>query len=312
MNYFIIINDTQQGPFTIDELRQRGISSDTLVWAEGMSGWTPAWQVSELKPLFYQSNTEGNGQQPTGTATPPPPPPPVDPVVAQPQPQPQSQPSAAYQQPPRRSHVWQWTLGIVVVIAILMAVTNPSKDEHRVAIMDNITAGLDKTMNKKDGSIFDHGLSMLSHLFAAPIVNGLLDRMLQYHNYGLFSTTTVPNADGKDVTASFGLFGRVFTIDEEQVASAIGDAITNRQAVSPDDELMHDDDDESSDPNNDVQVQSHEQDTTFTDETGRAIGHAVVKEVTKTVKQKVNESTDSATASGIGSIIDGVIKALGL
>ena len=42
MQYFIVINDVQQGPFSIDELRQRNITSDTLVWAEGMPQWTPA------------------------------------------------------------------------------------------------------------------------------------------------------------------------------------------------------------------------------------------------------------------------------
>ena len=44
MNYFIIVNDTQQGPYTIEELRQRHIDASTLVWAEGMAQWTPAWQ----------------------------------------------------------------------------------------------------------------------------------------------------------------------------------------------------------------------------------------------------------------------------
>lgn len=51
MNYFIIVNDTQQGPYTIEELRQRHIDASTLVWAEGMAQWTPAWQVEELKTL---------------------------------------------------------------------------------------------------------------------------------------------------------------------------------------------------------------------------------------------------------------------
>ena len=31
MNYFIIVNDAQQGPYTIDELRQRHITQETLV-----------------------------------------------------------------------------------------------------------------------------------------------------------------------------------------------------------------------------------------------------------------------------------------
>lgn len=58
MNYFIIVNDTQQGPYTIEELRQRHIDASTLVWAEGMAQWTPAWQVEELKTLF--NATTGN------------------------------------------------------------------------------------------------------------------------------------------------------------------------------------------------------------------------------------------------------------
>ena len=68
MNYFIIVNDTQQGPYTIEELRQRHIDASTLVWAEGMAQWTPAWQVEELKTLF--NATTGNGAN--ATPTPPP------------------------------------------------------------------------------------------------------------------------------------------------------------------------------------------------------------------------------------------------
>ena len=68
MNYFIIVNDTQQGPYTIEELRQRHIDASTLVWAEGMAQWTPAWQVEELKTLF--NATTGNGAN--ATSTPPP------------------------------------------------------------------------------------------------------------------------------------------------------------------------------------------------------------------------------------------------
>ena len=42
MTYFILINNQQQGPYTLDELRSRNITSATLVWREGMADWTPA------------------------------------------------------------------------------------------------------------------------------------------------------------------------------------------------------------------------------------------------------------------------------
>ncbi|HEY9551047.1 MAG TPA: DUF4339 domain-containing protein, partial [Prevotella sp.] len=34
MRYFIIENNQQQGPFSIYELRDKNISSETLVWSE--------------------------------------------------------------------------------------------------------------------------------------------------------------------------------------------------------------------------------------------------------------------------------------
>ena len=53
--YYIIRNDQQAGPYTLDELAAMGITPDTIVWTEGMTDWTPARQVSELNSLFTRS-----------------------------------------------------------------------------------------------------------------------------------------------------------------------------------------------------------------------------------------------------------------
>lgn len=66
MTYFILINNQQQGPYTLDELRSRNITSATLVWREGMTDWTPAWKVAELVSLFH-ADAANNSQ-----TTPPP------------------------------------------------------------------------------------------------------------------------------------------------------------------------------------------------------------------------------------------------
>ncbi|GAB6008254.1 DUF4339 domain-containing protein [Dysgonomonas reticulitermitis] len=50
--FYVIINGQQQGPFSLDELKEKGIQKDTLVWSEGMSDWQPAGDASELKSLF--------------------------------------------------------------------------------------------------------------------------------------------------------------------------------------------------------------------------------------------------------------------
>ena len=64
MKYFIIDNNEQRGPFTIDELYHLHITSETLVWNETMTDWTPAWKVQELKYILEQQHPhkmEGSG-----------------------------------------------------------------------------------------------------------------------------------------------------------------------------------------------------------------------------------------------------------
>ena len=51
MEFFIIKNDEQQGPFTLEQLSGMSIMPDTPVWCEGMSDWTTASQVAELQQL---------------------------------------------------------------------------------------------------------------------------------------------------------------------------------------------------------------------------------------------------------------------
>lgn len=48
MNYYINENGQQYGPFTIDQLRMRGITRETPVWCEGMSQWALARNIPEL------------------------------------------------------------------------------------------------------------------------------------------------------------------------------------------------------------------------------------------------------------------------
>lgn len=55
-SYFIAVNGQQEGPFPVDQLKQKAssgqVSRDTLVWAEGMSGWTKAGEVGDLSSIF--------------------------------------------------------------------------------------------------------------------------------------------------------------------------------------------------------------------------------------------------------------------
>lgn len=50
--YYIVENNQQAGPFTLEQLAAKGITPDTNVWTDGMANWTLASQVSELQFLF--------------------------------------------------------------------------------------------------------------------------------------------------------------------------------------------------------------------------------------------------------------------
>lgn len=50
--YYIVVNDRREGPFSFEGLRARGIEPTTLVWTAGMSDWKRAADVTEVAPLL--------------------------------------------------------------------------------------------------------------------------------------------------------------------------------------------------------------------------------------------------------------------
>lgn len=56
--YYIIRNDQPAGPYTIEELAAMGITPDTIVWAEDIADWIPAYQVNELNSLFASTTAQ--------------------------------------------------------------------------------------------------------------------------------------------------------------------------------------------------------------------------------------------------------------
>ena len=50
--YYLHNGVEQQGPFTIEELKVKGITKETPVWFEGITDWVKAGEVDELLVLF--------------------------------------------------------------------------------------------------------------------------------------------------------------------------------------------------------------------------------------------------------------------
>lgn len=50
--FYLQEGDKHIGPFTLTDLKDKKISQDTLIWYEGLTDWTTANSIDELKPLF--------------------------------------------------------------------------------------------------------------------------------------------------------------------------------------------------------------------------------------------------------------------
>jgi uncharacterized RDD family membrane protein YckC len=58
MKYYLIENEEQTGPFTIEELKEKGIHKSTLVWTKGIDDWTEAKHIPMLKDIIEETPPE--------------------------------------------------------------------------------------------------------------------------------------------------------------------------------------------------------------------------------------------------------------
>lgn len=282
MKYFIVENNKQSGPFSIYELKDKGITSETLVWAEGMTDWTPAWKVDELRAFLF--NTKD-------ASTPPPLPEDMEQPAAA-----QAEPAAAIEKkkPQGSSCLKRMFVGFLFLLAVLlvaMAVSCPSEQAHKNKIKEKITLALEQSA-QRNNNLFGVGIGLVRHLLTDEILDRVLDEMVDYHNYYVFSKCTI-NSDGKDKNISYGVFARVFTMNEDDLSRYIdehnplsgfepatgtqqADTTAGTQIQPADGDLM-----------NDIQEE-------------------IIGSLSRIVKKQVGERTDSTTSDAINKIVDGV------
>lgn len=62
MLYYIIYNNTQQGPMNKKELVKYGLNYNSDVWAEGLPSWVKASEIAELKVFIDSLNSKQNAE----------------------------------------------------------------------------------------------------------------------------------------------------------------------------------------------------------------------------------------------------------
>lgn len=327
MEYFIIDNNGQQaGPFSQDQLVQKAISPETLVWKQGMADWTPAWKVEELRTVLEaveanktnatnQQENQGPQQQTSEQAQ----------QQAYQQAQQQAylqgfQQGAAmnanFQQQPkkRKSHMaMKLIIGLIVFIIAVFAVSNPGADAHKEKVRTEVGKAIEKATSTSDNNFFTQALRSVAKMMAGSVMDEAMNQLFEYHNYIVCSKGTV-EFNGKQHTVSFGILGTVYTMNADDMVKALEGAdnlqLEEMNSSSSDDtssidEATSSSDDTSADEGFGAKVQKR-----LEDKANQAMDKAAEK-VGKKIEEKINQKLDEATdSSKVEKLIDKILEFL--
>lgn len=311
MEFFIIDRNGQQaGPFSFDQLVQKGISPETLVWKQGMADWTPAWKVEELKAVLeaIRANQQQDYQKAQQEAY-----------------QQGFQQGAAmhsnFQQQPKKnkkkSHfAMKIVIGLIIFILAIFAITNPSADAHKEKVRTEASKAVEKAVGSTDNNFFSQALCSVAKMMAGSMMDEAMNQLFEYHNYIVCSTGSV-EFNGKPHTVSFGILGNVYTMNADDMVKALESAdnlhIEESESNVSSDTPNIDGSDSEANVNED-QADSDEgsfstrMQKKLEEKANQAFDKAadkVSKKVEEKINQKLEETTDS---SSIEKIIDKILE----
>ena len=117
---------------------------------------------------------------------------------------------------------------IVLLVAILMALTVPDKQKHKEAMMEAVNEFVEEETIDKLG---DNILAKLGKSVVVKTVETALNSKLKVDNYYLFNTTHV-RLKGEDQVLSVGLFGHVFTFDKQMLRDKLNEALDAKEEAA--------------------------------------------------------------------------------
>lgn len=334
MEFFIIDRNGQQaGPFSFDQLVQKGISPETLVWKQGMADWTPAWKVEDLKAVLEaveanQSNQNAQKQEGVQQGFPQG----ANQQQAQQQDYQKAQQEAYqqgfqqgaamnsnFQQQPKKktSHfAIKMVIGLIIFILAIFAITNPSADAHKEKVRTEASKAVEKAVGSTDNNFFSQALRSVAKMMAGNMMDEAMNQLFEYHNYIVCSTGSV-EFNGKPHTVSFGILGNVYTMNADDMVKALESADNlhieeSESNVSSDTPNMDGSDSEAN--VNEDQTESDEgsfstrMQKKLEEKANQAFDKAadkVSKKVEEKINQKLEETTDS---SSIEKVIDKILE----
>jgi len=246
MEFHLIVNGKQEGPFTIEELSQRGITPESEVWAEGMADWTQAGDVPELTAVLQRAEFEAAQQAARAAEARPTMGQPYEPSTPPSYVPPQVPPRVPVQDPPpKKSGCTPWLVA-ALILAILfgtMVFTCPTRADHEAAIQEVTKAWVDDKVDQHMGAVTGMG-GVFGDLInkALKQITGfgtdkVISKYLDVKNYVVCSVGRVTIGDNEEKMVSLGVFGHVFTFGKEDIEKAwtraMDDYEANHQHIAP-------------------------------------------------------------------------------
>lgn len=322
MEFFIIDNNGQQaGPFSMDQLVQKGISPETLVWKQGMADWTPAWKVEDLRAVLeaieadkvnQNSNQSQGFNQNQG----------FNPNSNQGFNQ---NPNSDSKQPKKKSKhfAMKMIIGLIIFIFAIFAVTNPSEEEHKEKVRTEVSKAIEKAVSTTDNNFFTQALRSAAKMMADNMMGEAMNQLFEYHNYIVCSKGSV-EFNGKQHTISFGILGKVYTMNADDMVKALENTdnlqIEESSSTSDDNTVGDNSASSSSDSNANLDENGNSVDESadgsissrvqkkLEDKANEAMDKAADK-VQKKLEEKINQKLDQATdSSKIEKIINTILE----
>ena len=240
MEFHLIRNGNQEGPFSVEELAQQGITPESEVWAPGMADWKQAGDVPELTAVLQRAEFEASQQaaraaenqatvgQPYDPPTPPRQVPPQTPRYG----------GGVPEEPKKKSGCTPWLIA-ALVLAILFATmvfTCPGRQAHEQAIQEVTKAWVGDKVDENLGAITGVGgvfgdlinkaLKELTGFGTDKVISSYLD----VKNYVVCSVGRMSIGDNEDKIVSLGAFGHVFTFGKDDIEKAWTRAMDDYEA----------------------------------------------------------------------------------
>lgn len=238
MEFHLIRNGKQEGPFSVEELSQQGITPESEVWAPGMADWKQAGDVPELTAVLQRAEFEASqqaaraaeNQVTTGQ--------PYEPSVPPTQVPPQVPRYGGVPEEPKKSGCTPWLIaGLILAILFgTMVFTCPNEQDHEKAIQEVTKEWVGDKVDDNLGSITGVG-GVFGDLINKAIkeltgfgTDKVISSYLDVKNYVVCSVGRMNIGNNEEKMVSLGMFGHVFTFGKEDIEKAWTRAMDDYEA----------------------------------------------------------------------------------